>query len=558
MSDAKKFPIVGIGASAGGIPAMEGFFKGLPNHTGMAFVVVTHLNPDRESLLHEVIARFTRIPVVVVEHDMELAPDTVYVMPPNSIVTAKGGLLHLREPDPAHRERKPIDLFFASIATEHGEHAIGVVLSGGDGDGTLGVKAIKEFGGLSLAQTADEYGPSNPGMPQSAISTGLIDIQCSADEMGARLVDFAASFNLLDSLSQQDDEQPGSPAERAKSEIYAVLRGHSGHDFSGYKSKTFLRRVRRRMQVHQLRSFDDYITLLKGDAGEVVALFRDLLINVTGFFRDADAFVMLEETIIPRLFDGKSANDVVRVWVPGCSTGEEVFSLGILIREHIERLSAPPRVQIFATDIDESALAVARLARYPEALMETVSPERRQRFFHLDGASYVLNNEVRELCIFSPHSVIRDPPFSRMDLVSCRNLLIYFGPEVQNRVIPTFHYSLRPGGYLFLGTSEGIGQHGDLFALVDKKQRIFQAREHVRPGPRLPTWWAKVGLCLFPAALTSWPSPATRCGRRWRRRCWSALPPRMWWSIATVTSSTTQLEPGGSSNHPPAPQAGSY
>ena len=485
MTDAKKFPIVGIGASAGGIPAMEGFFKGLPDHTGMAFVVVTHLSPDRESLLHEVIARFTRIPVVVVEHDMDLAPDTVYVMPPNSIVTAQGGALHLRAPDPVHRERKPIDLFFASIAAEYGEHAVGVVLSGGDGDGTLGVKAIKERGGLTLAQTSDEYGPTNPDMPQSAIATGLIDIQCPVEEMGAKLIDHAASFDLLDSLGQQDDERPGSPAERAKAEIYAVLRSHSGHDFSGYKSKTFLRRVRRRMQVHQLRSFDDYVALLKRDASEVIALFRDLLINVTGFFRDADAFAMLEETIIPRLFEGKNASDTVRIWVPGCATGEEVFSLAILMREHVERLSSPPRVQIFATDIDESALAVARLARYPEALLEAVSPERRQRFFHLDGASYVLNNQVRELCIFSPHSVIRDPPFSRMDMVSCRNLLIYFGPEIQNRVIPTFHYSLRPGGYLFLGTSEGIGQHGDLFTLVDKKQRIFQAREHVRSAPRL-------------------------------------------------------------------------
>lgn len=485
MTDAQKFPIVGIGASAGGIQAMEGFFKGLPDRTGMAFVVVTHLSPDRESLLHEVIARFTRMPVQVVEHDMELAPDTVYVMPPSSVVTVEDGVLRLREPDPIHRERKPIDLFFASIAAAHGEYAIGVVLSGGDGDGTLGVKAIKERGGLTLAQTLDEYGPAHPGMPQSAISSGLIDIECPADQMGARLVDYAAGFDVLANLSQQDDEYEESGIVRAREAIYAVLRSHSGHDFAGYKPRTFLRRVRRRMQVRQLRSLDAYVDLLKREAAEVVALFRDLLIGVTDFFRDADAFRMLEESIIPRLFEGKSAADTVRVWVPGCATGEEVYSIGILMREHIERLSAPPRVQIFATDIDDAALSVARQARYPEALLEGLTPERRQRFFHLDGASYLLSNDVRELCIFSPHSVIRDPPFSRMDMVSCRNLLIYFGPDVQNRVIPTFHYSLRPGGYLFLGTSEGIGQHGELFALVDKKQRIFQAREHIRSGPRL-------------------------------------------------------------------------
>ena len=499
MTDANKFPIVGIGASAGGIPALEGFFKGMPDHPGMAFVIVTHLNPERESLLHEVIARFTQLPVLVVEQDMELVPNTVYVMPPNSIVTAEGKVLRLREPDPAHRERKPVDVFFASIAAEHGEYAIGVVLSGGDSDGTLGIKAIKEHGGLTVAQTPDEYGPNNPGMPRSAISTGLIDIECPADQMGAKLADYVASFDVLASLSEHDSDQWEGSVERAKAEIYAVLRSHSGHDFSGYKSKTFLRRVRRRMQVRQLRALGDYVTLLKREAPEVVALFRDLLINVTGFFRDADAFAMLEETILPRLFEGKSAGDTVRVWVPGCATGEEVFSIGILMREYIDRLSSPPRVQIFATDIDDSALAVARLARYPEALLEGLSAERRQRFLHPDGASYVLNNDVRELCIFSPHSVIRDPPFSRMDMVSCRNLLIYFGSDTQNRVIPTFHYSLRPGGYLFLGTSEGIGQHSDLFALVDKKQRIFQAREHVRSGPRLANLVGESRPLPFPA-----------------------------------------------------------
>jgi two-component system CheB/CheR fusion protein len=481
MTDAQKFPVVGIGASAGGIAAMEGFFKGVPDRSGMAFVVVTHLSPEHESQLHEVIARFTPMPVLVVEQDAVVAPDTVYVMPPNSVVTAENGMLRLRAPEPAHRERKPIDIFFASLATEYGEYAIGVVLSGGDGDGTLGVKAIKERGGLTLAQTEDEFGPTTPSMPQSAISSGLIDIETSADEMGSKLVDYAASFQTLVNLTQHD-----SVTERAASEIYALLRSHSGHDFSGYKSKTFLRRVRRRMQVRQTGSLEAYIELLRGEAGEVTNLFRDLLINVTNFFRDVDAFNVLEETVLPRLFEGKSATDTIRVWVPGCATGEEVFSIGILMREFMERTSGPPpRVQIFATDIDEAALSVARLARYPEALLAGLSPERRQRFFRLEGASYVLSNDVRELCIFSPHSVIRDPPFSRMDMVSCRNLLIYFGPEIQNSVIPTFHYSLRPGGYLMLGTSEGVGQHSDLFAPVDKKQRIFQARERPRSAPHL-------------------------------------------------------------------------
>jgi two-component system CheB/CheR fusion protein len=498
MTDTKKFPVVGIGASAGGIAAMEGFFKGLPDRCGMAFVVVTHLSPDRESQLHEVIGRFTTMPVRVVEHDAAVEIDTVYVMPPNSVVTVEKGALRLREPEAAHRERKPVDIFFASLATEYGEYAVGVVLSGGDGDGTLGIKAIKERGGLTVAQTADEYGPTTPSMPQSAISTGLVDIETSADEMGGKLVDYAISFDVLASLSQHEGEIEESAIERAKAEIYAVLRSHSGHDFSGYKSKTFLRGVRRRMQVRQLRSLDAYVELLRRDAPEVMSLFRDLLINVTNFFRDPDAFALLEETVIPRLFEGKTASETSRVWVRGGARGLVVFSIDFFMRELWAGLSAPPRDLIFATDIDESALSVARLARYPETLLTGLSEERRERFFRLDGASYLLSNDVRELCIFSPHSVIRDPPFSRMDLVSCRNLLIYFGPDIQNRVIPTFHYSLRPGGYLFLGTSEGVGQHGDLFALVDKKQRIFQAREHLRPGPRLQNLVGESRPAVFP------------------------------------------------------------
>jgi two-component system CheB/CheR fusion protein len=485
MTDAKRFPVVGIGASAGGVPAMEGLFKGLPENCGMAFVIVTHLSPERESSLHEVVARFTSMPVEVAADGVEILPGHVYVMPSGGVLSVQDSKLQLQTLDPAHRERKPIDLFFTSLAEDFGEYAIGIVLSGGDGDGTIGAKVIKERGGLTLAQGTDQYGPSNPDMPRSAIASGLVDIEAPAEEMGAKLMDYAASFDVLAALSENEGDEAAGTMDRARAEIYAVLRSHSGHDFSGYKTKTFLRRVRRRMQVTQLRSLDAYVELLRREPAEVMHLFRDLLISVTDFFRDADAFALLEELVIPRLFEGKGAGDTIRVWVPGCATGEEVFSIGILMREHMATLQAPPRVQIFATDIDEAALSVARLARYPEPLLEGLSPERKRRFFNQDGASYVLSNEVRELCIFSPHSVIRDPPFSRMDLVSCRNLLIYFGPDIQNRVIPTFHYSLRPGGYLFLGTSEGIGQHSDLFAMVDKKQRIFQARDHVTSNPRL-------------------------------------------------------------------------
>jgi two-component system CheB/CheR fusion protein len=484
MTEMTRFPIVGIGASAGGIPAMEALFKNLPAKPGMAFVVVTHLSPERESLLHEVVERYTEMAVVIADDAMKVEPDHIYVMPQNAVLTIKDSVLALRRPQPPSRERKPIDVFFSALADDQHDYAVGIILSGGDGDGTLGAKAIKERGGLVLAQAADGSGPRNPDMPQSAIASGVVDIAVAAEEMGDRLVAFASGFGVLERLADDDDRSRSEDVVRA--EIYAILHSHTGHDFSGYKTKTFLRRVRRRMQIGQLKSLSGYIELLRANHVEVMNLFRDLLINVTNFFRDPDAFALLESIVIPRLFEGKSASDTVRVWVPGCATGEEVYSLGILMREHMDTLSIVPRVQIFATDIDDAALSVARAARYPSTLLDGVSPERRQRFFASDGDSFVLGNDVRELCIFSPHSVIKDPPFSRMDLVSCRNLLIYLGPEIQNRVIPIFHYSLKPGAYLFLGTSEGIGQQGDLFVTIDKKQRIFQAREHVSPRSRLP------------------------------------------------------------------------
>lgn len=492
MADQKKFPIVGIGASAGGIPAMEGFFKHLPRNPHIAFVIVTHLSPDRQSLLHEVIERFTDLTVHVAEDGSVVEPDHVYVMPPNAILTIEDGALRLRHPGPV-KERKPIDIFLSSLAEDWGEYAVAVILSGGDSDGALGAKAVKECGGLTLAQTEDGSGPQNPDMPRSAISIGLIDLAVPAEQMGEKIVAFARSFDTLALLVDDEGKRDEADFPQARAEIYSLLRSQSGHDFSGYKPRTFARRVRRRMQVLQLHSMDAYLDLLKRDAGEVTNLFRDLLINVTNFFRDPDAFEVLEKLVIPRLFEGRDATDTVRIWVPGCATGEEVYSIGMLMREHLEKLSQAPRVQIFATDIDEPALAVARMARYPEQLLQGLSPERRKRFFRSDGASFVLSNEVRELCIFSPHSVFRDPPFSRMDMVSCRNLLIYFGPDIQNRVIPTFHYSLKPGGYLFLGTSESISQHAELFATVDKKNRIFQSRALLAPAPRLPILMGEFG-----------------------------------------------------------------
>lgn len=463
---------------------MEALFKGMPDAPGMAFVVITHLSPERESLLHDVLGRYTAMPVTIAEDGMEAEADKVYVMPQNAVLTMQGGRLQLRPASAASRERKPIDVFFSSLAEDQGEYAVAIILSGGDGDGTLGAKMIKEHGGFVMAQTADSSGPSNPDMPQSAIASGVVDMAVPAEEMGGRLMDFARGFDTLAKLAESGD-RASENIDRARVEIYDVLRSQSGHDFSGYKTKTFIRRVKRRMQIGQITSFSAYIELLRKEPREVTALFRDLLINVTNFFRDPDAFDVLEKKVVPKLFEGKTASETIRIWVPGCATGEEVYSIGILLREHMDTLPVVPRVQIFATDIDEYALSVARSARYPASMLDGVSAERRQRFFTHEGESFVLASEVRELCIFSPHSVIKDPPFSRMDMVSCRNLLIYFGPDIQNRVIPVFRYALKPSGYLFLGTSESIGQHTDLFATVDKKHRVFRAREDVLPKSRL-------------------------------------------------------------------------
>ena len=481
-----KTPTVGIGASAGGVDALERLFKNTPTDTGLAFVIVTHLAPDRESLLPEIVARFTPMPVLPVRDGQAVEANHVYVLPENALIDVADGVLHLRPLDPARRERKPIDIFLASLARDCGEYCAGIVLSGGDGDGTLGVKAVKERGGLTLAQVGDGGGPAHPDMPQSAIVSGMIDFAVPAEEMGARLADFARSLEALDG----DDPARSGGEDRvadARPEIYRLLRAQIGHDFSGYKTRTFNRRVQRRMQVCGLETTQGYLERLEQDSAEVAALFRDLLINVTNFFRDEDAFKALERLVIPRLFEGRSAEDTVRVWVPGCATGEEVYSIAILMREFVGTLRGAPRVQIFATDIDETSLSAARAGRYPDALLDTVSPERRERFFTADGGSFVVAKEVRDLCIFSPHSVIRDPPFTRMDLVSCRNLLIYFGAAVQDQVIPTFHYALRPNGYLFLGSSENVSQQAELFAPVEKAHRIFRSRDDGRSRPRIPS-----------------------------------------------------------------------
>jgi two-component system, chemotaxis family, CheB/CheR fusion protein len=467
-----SLPIVGIGASAGGVEALEHFFKSVPPENGLAFVVVTHLPPDRDSMLSEILGRASQMPVVEARDGVNVEAGHVYVLPPSAILTMHEGRLQLRRTGPADRERAPIDVFFTSLAEDQGEHAIGIVLSGGGHDGTLGLKAIKENGGLTIAQGTNVTRPRFSEMPSSAVAAGIVDLELPVETIPERIIDYVRNFGAF--RAERPDD--------ALNTTYSLLRTRTGHDFRDYKERTFNRRVQRRMQVVQTTRLEDYAELLQRQPDEVNALFRDLLIGVTDFFRDAAAYQALEASVIPKLFQNKGADDEVRVWVAGCSTGEEAYSIAILLREHLEKLSAPPKVQIFATDIDESAMSVARAARYPASVVKEVSPERLRRFFVQDG-TYRVVKELRDMCIFSAHSIIRDPPFSRLDLISCRNLLIYLKPALQAQIIPLFHYSLRPSGYLFLGTSENVSRHNELFVSVERKYRIFRRRDLVARPP---------------------------------------------------------------------------
>jgi two-component system CheB/CheR fusion protein len=485
MEHDHPFPIVGIGASAGGVEALEGLFRAMPADSGMAFVIITHLAPERESLIAEIIGRCTKTPAREVHDGDAIEPNHIYTLQPGTLLTIAKGRLQVRPVNAAHRERNPIDIFLASLADNHGDSAVGIILSGSGSDGTLGVKAIKEHGGFTIAQGPDGI-QRHPGMPDSAIATGFVDLILPVEKMAAALVNYVQTAAPLGNLTDDREIQENARVEEARRAITTILRNQIGHDFRGYKHNTFLRRVQRRMQALRLTDIEDYVRHLRQDRVEAALLFRDLLIGVTNFFRDPDAFHVLEKEVIPQLFESRGAGDAVRVWVPGCATGEEVYSIAMLLAEHAQSLHALPKIQVFATDIDERALDVARAGRYPTSLLSDVPSDRLRRHFVEDGVSCVVRKEIRDLCIFSAHSVVRDPPFSRIDLISCRNLLIYLGADLQSQVIPVFHYALRPGGYLFLGVSEMIGQHQSLFAPVDKKHRLFRRRDTVEPTIPFP------------------------------------------------------------------------
>lgn len=470
------FPVVGIGASAGGLAAFESFFSGMPDTTepGMAFVLVQHLAPDHKSLLTDLIRRCTRMPVVEVEDAMAVQRNCVYIIPPNHDMAFLNGALHLLEPSAPRGQRLPIDFFFRSLAHDQCERAIGIVLSGTGSDGTLGVRAIKGEGGMVMAQVPDSS--DFDGMPRSVIATGLVDYVLPPEQMAAQLITYAThAFGKLPRSETVDAPK----SEGALKKIFILLRVQTGHDFSNYKPSTINRRIERRMAVHQIDNLGSYVKYLQQTPSEIEALFRDLLIGVTNFFRDPEVFDVLEREIIPKLFADKAAGSVVRVWSTGCSTGEEAYSIAILLQERMEALKKNFIVQVFATDIDSRAITVARAGVYPASIAADVNPERLARFFSMepDGNAFRIHKSIRDMLVFSEQDVIKDPPFSRLDLISCRNLMIYLDTLLQRKLIPLFHYALKPGGILLLGTSEGVGDFIEIFSVLDRKAKVFQRRE---------------------------------------------------------------------------------
>jgi len=474
-----SFPIVGIGALAGGLAAFEAFFSGMPTDTdpGMAFVLVQHLAPDHKSILTDLIRRYTRMQVFEVEDGMKVQPNCTYIIPPNRDMALLHGTLQLMEPSAPRGQRLPIDFFFRSLAQEQHERAICIVLSGTGSDGTLGMRAVKGESGMVMAQNpaSTEY----DGMPRSAIATGLVEYVLPPAEMPAQLIKYV---NYAFGRPPRTVATSAPKEEHALKKIFILLRDQTGHDFSQYKPSTINRRIERRLAVHQIETMDRYVKYLQQTPVEVEALFHDLLIGVTNFFRDPEAFQALKGQVIPKLFADKPAGGVIRVWLPGCSTGEEAYSLAILLQERMEAMKQVYKVQVFATDVDSQAIVTARNGFYPASITADISPERLSRFFtaELDRSAYRIHKTIRDMLVFSEQDVIKDPPFSKLNLISCRNLLIYMSGNLQKYIIPLFHYALNPGGFLFLGISETVGEFNDLFTTLDRKLKLYQRREDIQ------------------------------------------------------------------------------
>jgi two-component system, chemotaxis family, CheB/CheR fusion protein len=474
------FPVVGIGASAGGLEAFTELLRCLPEKTGMAYVLVQHLDPTHGSVLREILARSTRIPVTEVQDGDKIQADHVYVIPANANMIIEDGSLRLVPRESARSRNMPIDHFFRSLAESRGEQAIAVVLSGTASDGTLGCSAVKTAGGITFAQ--DEKSAKYGGMPHSAIYSGCIDFVLPPKSIAQELVRIGRHPYVARAATDSEAASPLTGGQEHVHRLLAMLCQATGVDFAEYKQTTLQRRIKRRMVLHRVENLEDYLSYIKEHPDELDELYRDVLINVTGFFRDPEAFEALCNLVFPAILQDRHAEQgPLRFWVPGCSTGEEAYSIAIVLTEYLwdharKSTTSGKAVQILATDISDTALDRARVGLYSEAAVSEISPERLKRFFLKQSNGFQVNKSVREMCIFAKQNVAKDPPFSNLDLVSCRNLLIYLGPVLQRRVVPALHYALRPGGYLLLGGSESLGAFADQFSVVDKKSKIYRKK----------------------------------------------------------------------------------
>jgi len=467
-----SFPIVGLGASAGGLEALESFFSNMPSDSNMAFVIIQHLSPKHKSIMASLLSKSTQMPVNEITSGMKIEPNRIYLNPPDKNVVIQHSKLQLMMPIKTDGLNLPIDCFFRSMASELNEKAICIILSGTATDGTLGLKAVKGGGGIAMVQDPDSA--KYDGMPRSAIATGIVDFVLPVNKLPGELIKYvkAPYITAAKKLKKTDE----SFSEYIQT-IFALIRRSTGHDLSHYKQTTIRRRIERRMAVHQIGKIPNYVEYLEKNPAEVDILFKDMLIGVTSFFRDPEAFEILKEQVLPGLLKSRNPESLIRIWIVGCSTGEEAYSMAITLLEVMDLIKQHHNVQVFASDIDADALEHGRLGIYPDSIAADVSQGRLNKYFIKEDNTYRIKKKIREMIVFAAQNVIKDPPFSKIDLVSCRNLLIYMDSPLQKRVIPLFHYTLRPDGVLLLGTSESIGEFTDFFSPFNNKWKIFMKLE---------------------------------------------------------------------------------
>jgi len=493
--------VVGIGASAGGVEALKEFFKAVPESPDMAFVVMLHQQKTDEQLLTDIIARQTGLEVATVEDGMAIRANRVYVAPPQRELRLLGDELQLFDLSDRDSRIHPIDVFFRSLAGEMEDRAVGIVLSGTGTDGSMGIKEINGHNGIIIAQS--EESAKFTGMPQSAVKTGLVDYVLSPKEIPEKLVQLMESPPGIPPAPEEAEEE-FRDGDHWLSKIYTLLKQKNGHDFRYYKKNTLLRRIRRRMHINQVASKEEYIRILRHYDDELDSLFSELLIGVTSFFREPESFEALRTAVLPDMIRENGKEEPLRIWVPACSTGEEAYSLSILILESMEEIGTKAEFQVFASDVDAEAVEKARRGTYPETIETDISTDRLNKYFTKDGNTYQVKGNIREPIIFSVQNLLRDPPFSKIDLISCRNFLIYLNTDAQKKVLSTLHFALKKKGVLLLGVSENIGRGEDLFEPIDKKQKIFRAVKTGGSQPRVDLTYKYAGP---PRSVSGRPGP---------------------------------------------------